>query len=441
MKRRTPIIATRLAATCLAMLLCVGEVLAQDTPATSYELALADAWTSLHAGRWDKAAAGYTRAAELQPASEDAWLGLQLAHMSAKRWTEAAEAGQRALDLNPKSYWARSRQAYVLYMRGELRSARELYAQVLEDDPENAEMALGLGFTLVQMGDIDAGHDACRGAAESLGEDVRVAACLQMSGPRAIHGWAEAGATFLTYNSSSTVTDLQALTVRGGVTWPWGVGLWGGVTMSRATMLLTTDTYEQATPVLGVWLSRNGWMAGLGVGWVFASDDTVDGTAVLTGKVGYRTASLGGGLAVAASIYPDVTSVQMDPWFEWRPLRWLEITAGPSLTVVTDSLYGDGDAELLVSGRLGLVFRPLDVLALSVSGYYGQEQYRVEADGLSVWSAADQYVVGYRAGLSWTPVRGLAVYGEFRHDFGDEQSGESTVFETIGGTVGVRTTF
>ena len=118
-------------------------------------------WQAVQTGKFDRAASHYTRALHLVPDSEDAWLGLQLAHIAAGRWTEALEAGERALELNPRSYWGLSRQAWAHYNKGQYSEAEAHYEAALKVNPDDGEMALGLGLARLAQQDFGGAADAC----------------------------------------------------------------------------------------------------------------------------------------------------------------------------------------------------------------------------------------------------------------------------------------
>ena len=428
-----------LAAALAGALLTPGAAAARDTVTGEDSAGLVhQAQAALAAGRAPAAADLYTRAVALDPRSEDLWVGLQRAQLLLGRYRRAAEAGEHALRINPRNLLARRGQAWARFQLGEYEAARGLYASVLAEEPDDGEMHLGLGLSLVRLGRVDDGKAACRAAGVRLRDDARVAACLATRSPLRPDVWASASATLLTFAGSAFGADLSALSFAAGAHWAWGAGFWLGVSLSETSFVTATSDYRQATPVLGLTLQRAGWDARLGMAWVFSTEDSIDGTAVLLGRLGYGRGALGGRLDVAVSLYPSFRVTQLDPMLEWSPARWVTLGVGGSASVIQRAGY---TAEVRASLRLATTFRLPRSVTLGLSGFYGEQRYHVDAGGLSVWTGSDRWVGGYRVALSYAPAAWVSLYGELEHGFGDQQLGVTQDFQTIGGTLGVRFIF
>lgn len=408
---------------------------------TGYSETIADAWQRLRARAYDQAAVLYARAAELVPDSEDALLGLQLAHLSAGRWSEAATAGDRLLMLAPDSFWAHSRQAYVRYMQGQMKDARAHYLRALELDPEDTEMRLGLGLTLVALGRDAEGHAACRAAAAKLSaDDARVRSCLEPRTRRVVITGTVAAA-FYTYTNAFDLRDVKALTLTLSARFSMGLTLWLGATLSETVLNYQRDDYRQAAPTLGVSLKRGGWSGQLGGTVLVSSDSAVDGAAVVSGSFGYLAERFGGFLDAAVSVYPAGTAAQLEPRFVWKPSEDVTLSAGPDIRFTAAGLLSSAESDVQVAGAASLSWQASPAWRLSLAGLAGPRRFAVEYGGLGVWSNNDRYLGGYRVGLAWSPLEALTVQASWRHDFGNEQSSVANDFQLLGGTLGVLLVF
>jgi hypothetical protein len=411
-----------------------GLMLALAMAPQSLDEALQAGWGALQADRPEEAARWYASATELAPESEDAWLGLQRAQIAARRWSAAMSAGDQALRLDPHSWWACSRQAYAAYMAGDYGRARDLYETALIEEPGDAQMMLGLSFSLARLGDPDGARRWCDSAA-AAGADAR--ACRADGDVRVA---ASASTTFLTFGGGA-LSDLKAFTVSAGATWPSGLGVWAGLTRS-VTSLGLADDFEQTVVAGGLRLQRAGWTAGVAGGRVMASVDQVDGAGVVLGRLGYDGGVAGLGVSSAATFYSDATVVQIDPAFTWRPWHTLTLSAGPSLSIVRGDPYTpDGAGSVLVSAQVSVAWTPVPALTLSASAFRGPRRYRVEAEGLSVWTGSERYTSGMSAGLRWAPADTLGIFAEVERSSADEEAGHAVSFDQLGGTVGLDIVF
>lgn len=397
-------------------------------------------WAALKDGQTQRALGHYLDATRADPGSESAWLGVQWSAVLLGRYALAEEAGEAALRLDENCFWAAVRLGLARYAQADYHGARWAYAKATELEPESGEAHLGLGLTEVRLGEVSDGHASCRRAAIGLGDDPRVHACLADRGD-SLRVHATFAATFLSANGGA-LSSLAGFSLSAGVEWPWGVGLWSTVNHSASTLNADGSDFDQTAAIVGAWISRNNWTAALSVGGVASSSDDVSGTAVVVGDVGYRWKNgLGLGVKTSVAAFSVGPTAQIEPWLEWRATGWLTLTAGPSIAVVSGSLLESGENEVLISGQLGVTVRPLSRLTVGASAFYGQQRYRIDQSGASVWTSSDRFTGGYDLSASWEVWGPLALYGAFTHRFGDQSAGESADFQVLGGTVGVRASF
>lgn len=401
------------------------------------------AWLQLRAGRPLPAAESYQRATALDPSSLDAWLGLQLAEITNKRWRRAAVAGDALLQRSPRDHWGVQRQAFVRYQLGEFASARKLYELALVDAPEDALMQLGLGFSLVQLGEVEAGHRQCRQAGEGLQGDPRVQICLQMGKAAARTSTTSVAATFLAYTDAWNVEDIMALTLSAATLWPSGSNLWLGATPSRSTLSYVTSNYTQASLAGGGALALGSWAVGGSLGALFANNDDYNGVWLANVWAGRLLGTWLPSASLTASTWPDSKQVvQADLALVWQPEKRVSLGLAPELIAVLPGAQSSAGAdqaesETLLSLHGWATWRPRDGLSLTVAGWMGERRHVIEYGGLSVWSNDDRFTAGYRVSGGWKVHDTVALTATFRHDFGDEQSGESHDFQLVGGTLGV----
>ena len=392
---------------------------------------LARGWSAVSAGQFAEAEAAYVEATTLEPRSEDAWLGLQLARLSQADWPGAAEAGARALALNPDSYWARSRQAWVKWNQRDFPAALAQYEAALVLSPGDPEMTLGLGFTLAELGDEVGARARCDEAARALGEDPRVAACRAAAdalGAGPVVGGA-LSATWLG-NVRGSVERVASATAAASVRWPAGT-LWAGVTFSDAVGLgQVSETLGAAH--LGVELRLGSFTGALAGALLRSNSSDTDGGGLASGRLAFMagawTLGVGGGLA----LLPSASAGQVDPFVSVQ-VGAVKLTVGPELAVV--------DGERLVSGHLRLDWAVSERVGLWASGYYGERQNPVDADGLGFWTGSDRFLGGWQAGLRWAASDSVALSLAWRYDVlkidQGNGNGSGSADALYGGTLGV----
>ncbi|TNF38414.1 MAG: tetratricopeptide repeat protein [Deltaproteobacteria bacterium] len=415
----------------------VVTLTALTTTSASEDLSatLARGWEAVTAGRYAEAEAAYTEATAIEPRSEDAWLGLQLARLSREDWPGAAVAGERALALNPQSYWAQSRQAWIAFNRGDMSAARSGYEAALALAPGDGEMTLGLGFTLARLGEEVAARARCEEAARILGDDPRVAACREAAA--AVDPYPIAAATLSGSwlgNAKGTVERVAAVSAIASVRWP-EVTLWAGGTASDVVGLGATPESLGAAH-LGVELRLGAFTGALAGAFLTSDSEDTDGGGVATVRLAVTSGAWSFGVRAGTMLLPSVKARQLDP-FVALSVGAVTLTAGPELASV--------GGERLLSGHLRLDLALSPRLGLWASGYLGERQNPADGDGLAFWTATDRFVGGYRAGVRWAVSRSVALSLTWRHDLvrtsqGNGNGGGATT-SLFGGTLGVGVDF
>ncbi len=401
---------------------------------------LALAWSLLDSGKTDEAIDAYTRVAKQYPASLDPWLGLSWANIVAARWVAAEEACQRALAIAPKDTFARARLALVKYATGRFGEARPLYEALLAENPSDRELTLGLGLTLVRLGETARGRALCASVAAVDG-DTRPADCQRLDTTRPVRIAIGAYGTYLRDPAPWNVKDVKGATVTLGVEWPYRVGLWLGTSFVHSELRYGSSNYWSVTPILGLYLGRGRWTGTLSGGVLLSSSDTNNQTGVVTLGVGIQHDVFGGKLDLAVSAHSDLVTFQARPRFEVSLLSGrLRLSLGPDLLVLK-SATSTVSSAILFSGQLGLTWAPRGDLELRLVGWGGPRRAFVEDEGLTMYTSDVRFIGGYRVGATYWPVPNVGLELEFRHDIGDETSGESRTFHRVGATLGIRTSF
>ncbi len=110
------------------------------------------AWLYYYKGNYAKSVVYYENAAEIQPDSLEAKLGLLLPLMAEKKWTRAQSLAEKLYAQAPYNYYAGSRLAYIYYSHGKYDLAAGQYKKVLKAFPSETDMTLGLGWTYLKLG-------------------------------------------------------------------------------------------------------------------------------------------------------------------------------------------------------------------------------------------------------------------------------------------------
>lgn len=415
----------------------------------TFDEAMAFGEASRVARRWDDAAYGFTCAAELQPDSEGAWIGLQLTALQAERWLEAKRAGEHALSLDPESSWARQRQALILYHLGEYRAAESLYRSVLADASDEttasnettAEMQLGLGFTLVRLGEEERGHAQCELAQQSLSDDPRVPQCLALRAPAKLIVGATLEAGVRRQTSASKTRSLGSLTATAWGQWPLGLTLWSGASLSRVDTSTLGSTYTQATPTFGAGLTRDGVFVRFAGTWLLSSYEPLDDTPIFSTTLGYEGEGWSTWLTGSASFYDERTVNQWRAALRWNFSPAWSVRAGPEFSVVVENAAEDASAEWLGAGVAALRWDPTKRLFFELEGWLGARRYPVDSEGLSVWTGDELFRGGARFDMGFLFTDTLTGTFAVEGDYGDEQDGKDGDFQSLGASVGLRVAF
>lgn len=421
----------------------------------SYDVRMRRGYLETELGNFESAATEYEKAASSISSSEEAWLGLQWARMQAGQYRNALAAGARVLALNEIHSTAMARQGLSHYMLGEFEAALDVYQKAVALDPENGEYLLGIGFTLVKLGESKAGKAYCRRARADLGDDSRIRDCLSMDsglgGEISSNGVLYNGtfwSTFLHYTNPWNQRQILSFSMSNDLMWKTGFGLWLGGTFARTVMRYQAANFWQVAPVLGLYYARNGFSIFGAACWFFSNFKEVANTKVGIVKGDYDGSVLGGGISMSGSFYPRGNAYQLDPQLRVRIQNKATITAGPELTIITiESAQAEqgsqnrNSAKYLWSGHLGLSVIAHRLITVFASGYGGWRQYAVDAAGLSVWSSDDLFVGGYHAGMSSRLGNHMALTILFRHEIGRSQNGLDHDFSVLGGSLGLHARF
>ena len=397
---------------------------------------LAAGWDAVQRGAHAEAEGHYLRATALEPRSEDAWLGLQLARLGRGDFAGAAAAGGQALALNPQSYWAQSRQAWARFNLGEYAAARAHYEAALAQAPEDAEMLLGLGFTLARLGEAEGARARCAEAGRRGADAARVAACEAAVDAAPAAGGAGAvvglGLTGTWLSDGMGLTDrVYAGALVASVRWP-SVTLWAGATVSD-TAQTDGGAERLAAGHLGLALRAGAWDAALSGAYLASDLEASDGGGLVAGRVGWQGEAWGLALDAGATLLPSVTAVQLAPRLVWRPAAAWTLSVGPDVV--------RAGRRLRLSAEARVALAPVVGFGLWASGYAGDRQYPLEAGGLGFWTGDDRFRGGYRVGVDWAPAPDLALHLVWRQDFltRGEGSGQGATTTLSGLTFGVGT--
>jgi tetratricopeptide (TPR) repeat protein len=424
-----------------------GAVAEPDAPDPALA-ALQQGWAALNDGRYDDAAAAYAQASALDPTMLDAWLGLQWAHLAAGRAQQAAAAGERALALDPHSFWARRRQALARYLLGEYAAARGLYESVLADDPTDAEVRLGLGFTLVRLGEVDQGHAECRKAAPGLKEGGLVAECLALgalAGPLAAPAVTVGGGAWLTLLTPAGKTGLfqrqQTLTATAFAEWPAGWGVWGGALVGQMITRPAQTASSQDVPVLGAYGRWRDLSFAASVARLSSDEADADGAWVRVARAAWQPGAWGVSLGGAWTGYAQGRVWQADPRVVWQPSSSLRLAAGAEIVGLDPDAGAAMPADTLTAWQIEGRWQTTDTLAVDAWGSWGPRQRFVEVEGLAVWSNDDRFTWGARTGLTWQMTPSTALRLEGRWEAGEVLAGQTRDFTLVGGTAGLQLTY
>ncbi len=354
---------------------------------------IAQAHAAYDAGDLARAEASFREAWDMEPASEEAGLGLAMVLMAGSRWAEVRDTCSAVLARSPGNRLALLRRALAGYWLRDYDQARRDYQRAHELDPEDPVAMAGLGWTELRAGNREAALRWCR---EAGAEDCVVAA--QALGPSP--GWGIEAAAYVTsmgYTDPWNRRDLTSTLLTGTVRSPDGLAL--SVDWSRTVTTLDYSPRDEDVTTLGFGLRGEGerWRVG----------------AHLMGQTVDRAATY-----PVAAMYGSMPLGRVEPWLEaaWSsPEGHAKIqTRGGMRLGLTSRLWattglgwgrvwtrgrGRGQGEDLWSGHVGLRYVPVSWAALEFGGWYGRRRFSIESCGLVASTVQDLYVYGLSASL------------------------------------------
>jgi len=434
-----------------------ADATAAEPPSSqTYGGALRRAWAAYAAGDPKAAEAAYREALSLQPGSEDAGLGLGLVLMSQRRWPELSDAMAELLTGNPLNSTARLRLALALYHQGRYEEALAEYLLVVERDPESRDGWLGVGWTQLARGELEAAKAACEraqgqaaggkggsGEAAKVGQPGACLAAVEAAEQAASHRsrrWRAVGelyGAYLQYSDPWEREDLRSVQAFLGIEGPAGLRLGVDVAESHSTLQYEQD--DERVRAAGVGVSADG-----GLGWIGAHllSQWVDNASVGASLVGHAEAGVrlgawGPGVAVSAQRNSLATALQVEPGLRFSPSAAWTLSLGARMIGIWDApeaAQGQGPgqgpgpgradgqelSERLWSGSARVRWVPHPRLALGLSGWAGERRYSVESGGTVVSTTGDRFVRGLRLDVGADLTRWLAVWAALQADWGDE---------------------
>jgi tetratricopeptide (TPR) repeat protein len=121
--------------------------------------------------RFDEAIEAFRRGLEIAPMTPELWIQLGYAHLNGAGFTEAKIAFDSALNISPESHDARFGRAMAHQELGEFGRAAEDLRYCLRTRPDDPAALLGLGGSLLALGQSEAGYAYFRAAAR--GADLK----------------------------------------------------------------------------------------------------------------------------------------------------------------------------------------------------------------------------------------------------------------------------
>lgn len=114
---------------------------------------------ALRAGQRETAIAAYTKAVELNPENQRAWMNLGVLAKQDGRTAEAEEAYARALELDPGYGYAHFNLAELLSQTARRDEALPHYRAAVAANPKNLDFGIALGNALMQAGELQPAAD------------------------------------------------------------------------------------------------------------------------------------------------------------------------------------------------------------------------------------------------------------------------------------------
>ncbi len=102
-------------------------------------------------GRFNEAMLAYQRSAALDPIAPIIHLNVGMAAMLSGHAAEAEAAYKKSIEFNPDNLYARWALAYLLWSKGELRDAERLYANIIEQGLERADVIAQAAIVAIDL--------------------------------------------------------------------------------------------------------------------------------------------------------------------------------------------------------------------------------------------------------------------------------------------------
>lgn len=118
----------------------------------NYTAMLRAGWLGYLKGDYKNSVGYYRKAVLLAPKAIEPRLGLMLPLMASKEWDAAGVVARHILKFDEKNYLAKSRLAFIFFSQGRYGEAQKQYQKIISWYPADIDMKIGLGWTLLRMG-------------------------------------------------------------------------------------------------------------------------------------------------------------------------------------------------------------------------------------------------------------------------------------------------
>ncbi len=417
---------------------------AEKPPACAYPACLQAAWNFYQCGEIEKAEILYQRARRLSPDSEEAMLGLSLTAIERKDYETAASLCEKVIAKNPENLWALKRLAYVRYLQGKLRKARQNYERVLAAAPGDPDARLGLAWALFGQ------HRRFEARMQLRDNDTAASDTLKKEiGSRPDFG-ASAYFTGMGYLGSSIYShslgfylfgylnyqDLLTLSVQYNRTYTWTRSPepppWMPQPANHRSYIVRNNINPQIQlhyRWLGLQLAYNR-LLGKGAG----SANTISGYFQL--DFGWLGLNLGG----AWSDPGDLQIWQASPELVFRPIKELSLSLIGGLQYLVQK-NGPLDRSNHLSFEFQIDWRLAAAWDIKLSAWSGGRTFWIDRQTMIPLGTLDLYRLGFHAELIVTLARQLGLALGFYGQFGQDIMNVDIKTSYLGGYLGLRTTF
>ncbi len=417
-----------------------------EAPSLNYTTELNGAWQSLQLGDLGAAERRYRLALALQPESEDAALGLSLVMIREARWGELLQLTEDMLRRNPGNRIAALRRGLAHFSLGEYERCRAEYAALAEDDPEDSEASLGLGYCLARLGQADAAGAACSKALEATPAgapaDPRALGCMEeVAGLRAAVAArrehertrvsAELYGAYLTYSDPWDRADLRSAMLVLGLRRASGFGLGLDLSQTDSSLRYTPEDERQRAAGVDFSYERPGGWIGGHAALTQLSDETSSFGVVGAGRAGFGGRSWRLGLEAAASLQNEYGTLQAEPWLALLPSPAWTLSLAGRWIGLQDRLaspgqgrgagQGRGSLDHFLSGSARVRWAPWRSAAVALGAWLGERRYPVDGQGRVASGTGDRFTGGLRAELGVDLATWLSGWLALQVDRGDQQ--------------------